>query len=87
MSDQVGNPEDRFSGIAPPLIFTYFSEQSIQYRSKSMTSQDLTDAPDTYADEKKIDAFISYRRANGAQLARWVVCSLWLNFLNVLNVL
>ena len=37
-----------------------------------MTSQDLTDAPDTYTDEKKIDAFISYRRINGAQLARLV---------------
>ena len=38
-----------------------------------MTSQDLTDAPDTYIDEKKIDAFISYRRINGAQLARFVL--------------
>ena len=81
----MSDPKDQFSGVTAPLMLTYFSEQSIQYRSKSMTSQDLTDAPDTYADEKKIDAFISYRRANGAQLARWVVCSLCLSLICCLN--
>ena len=48
----------------------YFSSEQSIHRAKSLTSQDLTDGPDTYTDEKKIDAFISYRRINGAQLAR-----------------
>lgn len=56
------------NGVHRSKILQKIREQSI-YRGKSLASQDLIDAPDTYNDEKKIDAFISYRRINGAQLA------------------
>ena len=53
------------------MTICLFSEQ-VMHRMCSKSSVDVTDAPDTYTDVKTIDAFISYRRLNGAQLARYI---------------
>lgn len=43
--------------------------EEVMHRMCSKSSVDVTDAPDTFTSDKTIDAFISYRRLNGAQLA------------------
>ncbi|XP_052799930.1 NAD(+) hydrolase SARM1-like isoform X1 [Mya arenaria] len=56
------------NGIHRAKILQKIREQ-VMHPLCSKSSVDLTDAPDTYTSDKTIDAFISYRRTNGAQLA------------------
>ncbi|XP_045171328.2 NAD(+) hydrolase SARM1-like [Mercenaria mercenaria] len=56
------------NGVHRAKILQQIREQ-VMHRMCSKSSVDVTDAPDTYTGDKTIDAFISYRRLNGAQLA------------------
>lgn len=56
------------NGVHRAKILQRIREQ-VMHGMSSKSSVDVTDAPDAFTSDKTIDAFISYRRINGAQLA------------------
>ena len=54
-----------------------YSLEQLMHQSCDKSSTDLTDAPDGFSGDRTIDAFISYRRINGSQLARSVYVLLY----------